>query len=771
MVRKVSRATDTLPAEVTSLVGRGSEAAEVKRLLTSSRLVTLTGPGGVGKTRLALHVARTVRGAFADGVCMVPLAELSRPDLIASAVAALLATRRSSVADVDDLVRQIGEDHLLLVLDNCEHLADAVAPVVSALLVGCPHLKVLATSRSALRIDGEAVYRVPPLALPDPDAGTFPGQARSYDGVALFLERAAALNTDVALGRVDERAVVALCQQLDGLPLAIELAAAGTRWQSVESMLARVDDPLAPPVAVSRSLPERHQSVRASLDYSHDLCSAAARTLWARLSVFRGGFTLDAAEFVCAGGALPVAEVPTALFELVDKSLVMLVGSRYTMLETIRQYGEERLAAAGEQASVGQAHLRHVADLADDVHATWFGPHQPELLGRVLADQANVRAALELSMADPATLPTGLRIASALWTFWIGSGLPGEGRHWLAGLLAASDELTPERAHALWTHAFLSTVDGDIPAARALLAECLGAAQLLGDDASAAHAISTLGVADLFEGDIQGAVEHLEAGVARERTVEHSTPYLTDALINLGLAYCYRGDLDRATAVLGEAEQLCCDHGEQLLLSWAQVFLGLAAVLDGRALEAATLARDSLAGKRALNNQQGMVWAIEVLAWAALESGDATLAALLLGAGDARAEDFGPAFHGFRGMRDWHAQHAARAARELSAGAYREAVARGRRLSMEDLVAVALDETSPPSDVPESPLRDLPLTRREREIAELVATGKTNREIAEQLVIAPRTVDTHVQNILTKLDFTSRSQVVALVAASRAAPA
>ncbi|MFJ9390863.1 ATP-binding protein [Nocardioides sp. NPDC101246] len=771
MVRRDARPGDSLPAEVTSLVGRQTETVEIKGLLTHSRLVTLCGPGGVGKTRLARHVARVVRSAFADGVCIVPLADLSQPDLIAASVAATLGVTRSSGGDfggdVQDLLAAIGDRQMLLVLDNCEHLADATVDLVSALLHGCGSLRVLATSREALRVEGEALFRVPPLALPASGAGLSPGAARSYDGVALFLERAGALNPDIAAGRYDEQSVVELCRELDGLPLAIELAAAGSRWLSVESMLTHGGDPLAPATRVSRSRAVRHRSMRASLDYSLDLCSPEARTLWARFSVFRGGATLAAVQAVCSDAKLSADEVWTALCELADKSLVVPDGSRYTMLETIRLYGAQRLVEAGEVEAVREAHLRYMLRLAEEARAGWFGPHQSQLLSRVLADQANVRSALEGALSGAGKAGIGLRIASSLWMFWIGSGLPGEGRRWLGRLLAASDPSDPERAPALWIHGFLCAVNGDTPTARDLLAECARTAVAVGDAKTAAHARSALGIAELFGGRLEEAIDHLEVAVEMERASAGEAPYLTDALINLGLAYCYRGLLDEAHAVLTEARQLCAAHGEGLLQSWALAFLGLEALLRGQAETAAGFARESLVRKRAINNEQGMVWAIELLAWTAVTCGDAHRAAVLFGVGEARAEDFGPAFHGFAGMHEWHDKYAARAAEMLGTSAHRSALAHGRRLTLDEAASVALGESV--AKVTGDPVQELPLTPREQEIARLVATGKTNREIADDLVIALRTVDTHVQHILTKLDFTSRSQVAALIATSRSA--
>jgi non-specific serine/threonine protein kinase len=507
--------------------------------------------------------------------------------------------------------------------------------------------------------------------------------------------------------------------------------------------------------------------MRANLDYSHELCTSEARVLWTRFSLFRGGATLDAVTSVCAGPGLPPEAVTPALFELVEKSVVILDGSRYTMLETIRLYGVGKLEESGEADAVRRAHLNLCVDLAERVQLSWFGPHQRELHAQVLSEHANIRAALETSLGDPATARTGLQLAAALFTFWISSGVPGEGRRWLSRLLDVEDGSTPERAEALWMHGFLSAVDGDIPAARELLAEGRSLAERIGDEKSAAHARCAMGVAELFDGRVDAAIDHLEAGIAQERGRPDSVAFLADALINLGLAYCYRGDLGRAHAVLAEATRLCAACGEELLFSWALVFRALEALLSSRAVEAEELAREALRRKRELVNLQGVVWAVELLAWAAMDSGQARRGALLLEAGEARAEDFGPAYHGFPGMREWHERYALRARDEL--GKEHAAVsARGREMTMSELVAEALGEAeaipAAGASAGDSVLRDLPLTPRERQIAELLATGKTNREIAATLVIALRTVDTHVQRILTKLDFTSRSQVVALVA-------
>ena len=763
MARRVARGSGAFPAEVTGLVGRRSETADIKRLLERSRLVTLIGPGGVGQTRLALHVGRVLAGAFPDGTWLVPLAELSEPDLVVSVV---LARLELTGTDLDELIERIGSQRMLLVLDNCEHLVGAISPVVRELLARCPELYVLATSRSALRVEGEALYQVPPLAVPEP--GVDPASSPiSWDAVALFLERASLQNPDFAGARVDQLAVAELCRRLDGLPLAIELAASSTRWLPLTALLERSADPLDSVTEGSQLAPDRHRSLRASLDYSRDLCSPEARRLWARMSVFRGGATLEAIESICGASNLSTGVGPV-LAELVDKSIVRLTGSRYRMLETIRQYGAELLRADGESDAIADAHLAYYAALADDLTWDWFGPKQAELSRRLAEDQGNVRAAFSAALDDPSRQRTGLRMGSSLWAFWIGSGSPAEGRHWLSRLLTGTDEATPERATALWVHGFLAIVDGDIPEGRASLDRCLAMARGV-DDAAVAHAVNALGMADLFEGRIDEAVERLTEGVNLESRVDASSGHMADALSNLGLALCYAGDLDKATDILTEGRTLCEARGEELLLSWTLAFLALTHLLSGRAADALDLVRESLIIKRRLDNHQGMAWSGEIAAWILLELGDAQRSAALLGACESRSAEFGPLFHGFSGMQTWHAEYAGRARRALGAATFDREFKHGQALTLDDLVATALGEGA--AAVVEGaavPTWGANLTAREREIAEMVATGKTNREIAAKLVIAPRTVDTHVQHILTKLDFTSRSQVAALLAASTA---
>lgn len=763
MARGTSKGTANLPEDVTSLVGRRAEAAELRRLLTRSRMVTLTGPGGVGKTRLALHVARASRAAFRDNVWLLALDEVTQPDLLPSIVMSTLGKPGPAGTGIVEVTAYLRDRELLLIMDNCEHLADDCAKLASELLRSCPSVRVLATSREPLRIDGEAVFRVPPLSLPEPGTAFSVG-AGAFEAVALFLERASALNTGFALREDQEQAVIALCQSLDGLPLAIELAAAGSRSVPIEDLSAWAGDPLMAPAFGKRTSPLRHQTLHATMEYSHQLCSEDARILWARMSVFRGGAELDAVAEVCAGELLPAKRVPAVLTELIDKSIATFDGRRYRLLETIRQFGAEHLRSLGEQHATQQSHRDHFAELADEVSDGWFGPDQPALLTRVLADQANVRAALQFCLGQEGEIVVGLRMASALWPAWIGCGLPGEGKHWLDRLLAASAGADVERATALWVAGYLTTAVGEFRAGLALLEQSLQLATMLGHRPSIAHATQRRGLNQLLQERSETAIRDLEEAVHLERELGDDNPHLAEALLYLGMAECYRDSFEAAAGILEEARSLCARKGEQLFLSWTLLGLGLVALMKERVPEAVALIKDGLIRKRALDDRVGLPYAVEMLAWAALSRRDAERCAVLLAGGEAMSRHLGPHLAGNHRMLRWHEEYVQQAQAALGSRAYEAAAERGRQLTHDQLIDLALEKAAP-SPKASGEAADLPLTPREREICGLVATGMTNKEIAAKLVISPRTADTHVEHILTKLNFTSRTQVVALFAA------
>lgn len=764
-----TRRVENLPADLSRFLGRRAETATVKRLLAESRLVTLTGVGGVGKTRLAIHLAREVRAAFSDGVCLVTLADLATPELLPTTVMSALSVAGSASAEIDDVAGQLADQELLLVLDNCEHLAEACAHLVTTLLRRCPQLRVLTTSRERLRVDGEVVFVVPPLSLPAEGALLQPGDLTRYDALALFVDRASALHADRSAKVEDAEAVVTLCRRVDGLPLAIELLAGRTATLPVKVLADRSDDEL-PVLSMtgSRSAPSRHHTLRAVVEYSYSLCSEPARLLWSRLSVFAGGATLESVLEVCADDALPRQDVESALSELVDKSIVAFDATRYQMLAAIRAFGRERLRELGEETVVRSAHRDHFADMAGD-HASGAWPAATwGRLRRLLAEHANLRAALEFCLSDRSEGAAGLRMASLLWTFWNGCALSREGKHWLGELLAMCPEPSAERMTGLWVDGCLAAVDGDHRHALRRAEECANLAVGLGDPSGVAHATFVRGMARLFGGQEEDAVSDLQIAVRLERELPAPNPVLPTSLLLLGAAGWLAGRLDLATAALTEALALAQASRDELWESWTRLFMGLLALAEGRHDEAVDILRGVLVDHRSVGDEAGMSIAVEFLAWAAMDRGDYLGAAELLGVSKGLSVAVAR-LAGFEGLRRVHDERVAELVRRLGSRPFEQAVQQGLSRSISDGVAYALQEQPTP---PQRPAEDnaLPLTPREREVALLVAQGKSNKQIASQLVVSPRTAEAHVQHIMTKLGFTSRTQIVAILAQRAGTP-
>lgn len=721
-------------------------------------MVTLTGPGGVGKTRLALEVARRASAAFAGGVWLVPLAELTSPDLVVPTIVSTLgsATRHR------DLTELIGDQQILLVIDNCEHLAEACAEVAATMVAACPGLTILATSREPLRLEGEALFAVRPLSVPRLGAAEVPGAAGGRDAVELFVERARLVNPDFRLDGDTEQAVVELCRRVDGLPLAIELAAAATRVLPLEAVSGKDDEAVT--VRGFRAAPARHQSLAATIECSYQLCSEPARQLWEWMSVFRGGALFSAVSQLCEDDVLSHGEIVAALVELTDKSVVEFDGSRYRMLETIRHFGSERLAAAGQEKRARLAHLTYIAGLADDVDRGWYEGEQEALVRRARDEQANVRAALAFAIGDPDRVEIGLRIARKLYGFWLTAGSFGEGRQWLERLLNA-DAGSSERVPALWVAGLVSALDGEAQAAERFFGEGVTLSRQLQDDANLAHALQGLGFCRVLQGETVGALPVLEEAVRLERRLESPNPHLGRALSTWGIGLCAADRPDEAATVLEEARGLQSVGGDDFMGTWSEIFLGLAACLDRRLADAENLLTKVLKQKRALGDSLGISFAVEFLAWVAVESGDAERAARLLGASKALARLTGPHLIGFRRFMDWHDHYVERARSLLGARSYEVAIQRADRATVDETIAFALGEealSEPAADAPVD--QRVALTRREWQIAGLVAAGKTNKEIAAELVIAQRTVDSHVAHIFAKLGVTSRARVAALYA-------
>ncbi|MDN3020417.1 LuxR C-terminal-related transcriptional regulator [Streptomyces sp. S.PB5] len=445
-------------------MGRRDEAAEVRRLLSVGRLLTLTGPGGVGKTRLAGHVARQVGRVFPDGVWLVPLAALQDEAFVPHAVLEALGVRNETTRPpLDVLVEYLRERQLLIVLDNCEHVLRSCAVLAAAVLSATEGVRILATSRHRLGLAGEQLFEVPPLPAPTPEEAAGGALATErFPALRLFADRAAAVVPGFTLEGGNQQAVARLCRRLDGLPLAIELAAVRVRALGVEQLVERLDDRYRLLTGGSPVSPPRHRTLRSAVDWSHELCTPQEQLVWAWLSVFVGGFDLAAAEAVCGGEGLGSADVLDAVAGLVDKSVLVREEFgrqvRFRLLVSLRDYGREKLEDLGEVTGTRRRHRDHFARLATGYERNWFGPDQPEITERLRLDRDNFHAALDFCLTTPGEAQHGLRMASSLWFHWVAGGVWGQGRHWMDGALRAGAHPDVALTRAMWAGALMSLV-------------------------------------------------------------------------------------------------------------------------------------------------------------------------------------------------------------------------------------------------------------------------------------------------------------------------
>ncbi|MDP4505141.1 ATP-binding protein [Nonomuraea turcica] len=761
----------SLPAEVTSFVGRRQEVAEVRQLLSVSRAVTLTGVGGVGKTRLALRVAHEVRRAFRDGVWLVELAALEKPDMLTRAVAeALEILDHSTTPPMRVLTDHLRDKQALMILDNCEHVVGECAVLADTLLRAAPELRILATSRHVLGIASEHAVPVAPLPLPNGNGNTPLETLTQTDAVQLFTERARAVVPSFAVTDDNRDIVSGIIRRLDGLPLGIELAAVRLRALSAKQLLERLDDRFRLLTGGSRAVLPRHQTLRALIDWSHALCSEEERLLWHRASVFAGSLDLEGAETVCCGSGIDREDVLDLVIGLVDKSVLIREdhpgGVRYRMLETLRQYGHERLRERGEETRLRRRHRAYYRDLAGRARAEVFGPEQVAWFTRLQLEHANLRSALDGWLTTPADATTGLSMAADLLYHWITSYYLGEGRAWLERGLATVSSPDDVRGRALWAGGWLAVIQADLPAAQAMLEECRRIGERLNDEA-------LLGYAELFSGMVamcqerpRDAIGCYERALHRHRATGDPVG-LALSLIRLSLARSFLGQSQAAIATAEQALAVCEAHGEGWHKAYTMMALGVEVWRQGDLPRATELERQSLAFNRSLGDQLGVGITIEVLAWIAATQGLFERAARLLGVLESVWSLVGAPLSGYGHLAGYHDECRARTRQALGEGAFAAAVRRGARLPYEEAVAYALAEDKPggaeAKEAPEAKGEQAPLTRREREIAQLVAQGMTNKEIAASLVIAQRTAEGHIEHILTKLGFSSRAQIAVWV--------
>ena len=772
-----------LPAEVTSFVGRRHELTGVRRVLATSRLVTLTGAGGVGKTRLAQRAGADLRRAFADGVWLVELAELRDPDLVAVTVAEALGVREESVSPgAPGLAAFLAGQQALLIFDNCEHLVGACADLAETLLRSCPGLRILVTSRQALRIAGEATLTIHPLSVPERDEPCTPGDLARYESASLLVERATAVLPGFTVTEANCATISALCQALEGMPLAIELAVARLRVLTLDEILDRLTDRYKLLTTGARNAPARQQTLRALIDWSWDLCSEPEQLLWSRLSVFSGGLELDAAESVGADDRLPADAILDVVASLVEKSVIARTGdgprARYKMLEVIREYGAARLADAGRQEQVARRHCEWFARLAAYGDSHWVSADQAALMLRLRAEQANLRVALEYAVTS-ASPETALRFAADLQNHWFVRGFLSEGRHWLDRALAMPAPRHWTRVKALRVAAWIACVQSDPVRAGVLLSAARSLAADLPPSPEQAFIPLIEGNIAMFGGDHARALPLFELAQTRFRELGSLTGEMWSLAV-LGLARGLAGDHPSdGYPDLTAAQDLATASGEVWWRSFVLWALSVLRWLDGDTGGAAAAARESLEVGRMVEDEQFSVGlALEALGWVAGTERRDQRAALLLGAAERVWQAMHASLTSFRSLQEFHDQAMTSLRGRLGDRAFDTAFRRGRELSTAEAVTTALERATVPrprsssSPAGSGPAGDdrlagLGLTRREREVVTLIAQGLSNREIAARLVVAQRTAEGHVENILSKLGFTSRAQVAGWLAAQR----
>ncbi|WP_043718824.1 LuxR C-terminal-related transcriptional regulator [Kutzneria sp. 744] len=760
-----------IPAEVTSFVGRQREISDAKQLVSQCPLVTLTGMGGVGKTRVALRVARELRRSFTDGAWLVQLSGLDDRDLVAHTVAETLNAYDDTGHEVSAvLADHLRDRRLLLVLDGCEHLVDACALLVETVLDAAPGLRVLVTSRQPLRARGEHILPIPPLQTPNPEHPLPPNARNRYPAVTLFATRASAAAPDFELTSANWTQVATLCHRLDGIPLAIELAAVRVRVLGLHQILDRLHDRYQLLITRRWGGSPRHRALLATVEWSYDLCTRQERLLWARASVFAGSFDLRAAEMICSGDSICPGEVLDVATGLVEKSVLTYErgpeGVRYRMLDTLRQFGADRLAEDDEPMTLRRRHRDWYLRVAQSCERDWFGQDQERTFRRTWAEHANLRAALEFCLTAPGQSQVGLELAGTLWFYWVGCGFLAEGRRWLDRALAQNTEPSHARAKALWVNGYLCILQGDFAAATTMLHECRAMADVLDSDLPTAYAVHRLGCVALLTGQHVRAQALFEEAVRRYAAFGELNSNVIMARVELAMVSAFRGDLDKAVEVCLQIQRVCLAHGERWAYSYSLYVLAFAACTKGDLSQAIRHARECVRINYTFRDLVGIVLPIELLALLEALTDTAPRAAVLQGAARTIWSSVGLPLFGSKYFNAPHQTCTELTRSALGDAGYEAGFRRGTELTLDEAVAYALGDTMRSTEdttKPQVAPLQTPLTKREFQVAELIADGLSNKDIAGRLVIALRTAEGHVEHILTKLGFTSRAQVAAWV--------
>ena len=800
-----------LPPRRTSFIGRERDMVEVKRTLSMTQLMTLTGTGGSGKTRLALEVARDLVGSYPDGVWLVELASLSEPELVAQEVAGALGIREQPSSPLlESLLDSLGDKEMLLILDNCEHLIDAVARLTMALLGSCPRTRMLATSREPLGVPGELIWPVPSLSAPDAQQSLTVEDLEAYESARLFADRASKRHPGFGLTSENARPVAQVCARLEGIPLALELAAARVGILSAEQISDRLGHSLKLLTGGYRTANHRHQTLRATLDWSYELLGEPEQVLFGRLSAFTGGFTLEAAENVGAGGDIEGEDVLDLLSVLVDKSLMVAEeswesGARYRLLEPVRQYASEKLEESGEAEAAGRRHAEYFLAFAEEAEPELNGPRQAEWLDRLETEHDNLRAALSSALGRGIDL--GPRMAGALRLFWYTRGYLSEGRTYLEAV-AKSDAIPATlRAKALDGLGWIAEPQGDYERARVAYEESLQLYRSSNDKMGVANTLGDLGSLALDRGDYEQASSLLEESLTLHRELgskediigildglsvlasakgdrEQSITFFNEALIlsrgtgnvrrtaatlgNLGITTLVHGDPEQAAALLEESLALFRDIGDSLNIAIGLMHSALAALTRGDLERVQALCEESLELLQKAEDKQHIADCLEIMAGGAGAQGRAQRAARLWGAAEALREEIGVLLQPEdRRVLDPYLEAARSSLGEV---AWQVTLSEGRAMTPEQAIEYSLtaEEIVSPPPVARRSGRSTatlaPLTPREEEVAVLVSRGLTNRQIASELSISEHTVATHIAKILKRLGLNSRSRLSAWVA-------
>jgi predicted ATPase/DNA-binding CsgD family transcriptional regulator len=754
---------NNLPLELSSFVGREKELAEVGRQLEGNRLLTLTGSGGCGKTRLALATATDLVERFEDGVWLVELASLVDPSLVPQAVASALGLREQpGRSPAEALSRYLGSRNVMLVLDNCEHLVEACAALAEALLRFCPRLRVLATSREALDITGEVAWPVPPLSLPDVRRLSDVESLPRYESARLFLERAAAVRPAFALTEQNAQAVAQICYRLDGIPLAIELAAARVKVLSVEEISERLEDSFELLASGGRTAMPRQRTLHATMDWSHDLLPDEERTLFRRLSVFAGGFNLQAAQAVCSGDGLDRDRVPEVLWHLVDKSLMVAREqdgeARYRLLETVRQYGREKLDDPEEEAELGRRHASFYVVLAEEADQGLSGPEQERWLILLEAEHDNLRAALTWSLGEGGDISLGVRLAAALGGFWSTRGYLSEGRRWLEETASRSgSKATQARAKALNGAGWVAMLQDEYEAAGPLIEEGLTLNRELGDKEGIASSLVILGSAAMMgRRDDVPVVALLEEARKLRPELEDQRTVARMVLLE-SMVMLEQNDRERMVALNEESLALFRERKYAYGVVMCLTNLGLVTLAEGDYEKATALLSEDLRLARDLNHKLYIQYCLTGLAGVDASQGRPVRAARLWGAAEGMSETYGGHIMlADRSIIDYEGRLATARSR-LNEVAWTAAWGEGRAMGPDQAIEYALEQEQAPGPA-EPEIYRAELSAREVEVLRLVAQGMSNAEVAEKLFLSSRTVNWHLTSIYRKLGSHSRTE-------------